>query len=194
MRPPRLPPARAVAVLFALGALVGTALDQIHVQGGVLHYRSPGPLGPPWWVFPQFGFAAAVMAGGWGVWADLFVAKDIRPPVRAFAIAFAWFVAAYLGSAVFQAHEVPYALATVTAFGARLVGDDDRGAAIAHALGCAAGGCAWEIVLSSTGAFTYDAPSSLVNVPLWLPGLYLHAGLFVREIGRLVLPARTEAA
>src|SRR6266508_3371407 len=44
----------------------------------------------------------------------------------------------------------------------------------------AVGGSLFEAALSSTGAFHYQHPDVLL-VPAWLPALYLHASLLVRE-------------
>ena len=48
-------------MLFLLGGAAGAGLDQIHVRTGVLSYASPGRLGQPWWVAPQFGAAAVAV-------------------------------------------------------------------------------------------------------------------------------------
>jgi hypothetical protein len=69
--------ARTFATLFALGAVVLTLLDSIHVHTGTLAYEHPFVLGSAWWVPLLMGGAASF--GGLAYVAGWERAKARRP-------------------------------------------------------------------------------------------------------------------
>ncbi len=160
--------------LFAIGGISGALYDQIHVQGHVLAYPRDDLLQQSWWVAPNFGLAAVLIAltGGWmGRWA----AKLRDAPVDAFELLtnFIWFTAAYLASALLTwPPPLVMALFFVTWL-ARVLPRRDRVPQLVQGVGMALAGTGFEAVLSATGAFHYLHPD-LGHVPFWLPGVYLH--------------------
>ncbi|MDQ1373404.1 MAG: hypothetical protein QOJ09_742 [Actinomycetota bacterium] len=165
---------------FLAGAAGGALCDQIHVRGGVLRYRTPRVFDQAWWVAPQFGVAmlavlrsARVAAGdGRG-----------RPGSVDYLTGTAWFLGAYLASAVFR--RTPRLLAGVflATWLARMARRPDRGRLVPYALMLALAGTTYESRWSATGAFTYTAPD-VAGVPLWLPGLYLHGAPLGVDVAR----------
>lgn len=184
-RPPLvLPSARLVGFVALLGAVAGPLFDQIHVQLGVLHYPRPDILGQPLWVYPQFAVASVLMALSYRLALPWLPARE-RTPVGPgqVLVAMAVFVGLYFCTALFWRHEWLLAAALVALFVAR-VAFDGGWPATAHAVVCAAVGVTWEASISALGAFAYDVDRSLFGVPAWLPGLYLHAALFLRQVAR----------
>ena len=57
------------------------------------------------------------------------------------------------------------------------------------AIGLAVAGTLYEGTLSGSGAFSYLRPD-FYNVPIWLPGLYLHGAPLAITLRRLVFPRR----
>src|SRR5215831_14543365 len=149
-----------LAAAFALGALIGPAADQIHLQSGVLSYSRPSRLlwGQALWVPPLFGGASLAL-----VWGHALLKRLLhRPPVPASASACA------------------LTLALTLLWGARVAISPTLDKAIAGPL-YAILGPLFEAALSSTGAFHYRHPN-LLGVPLWLPAIYLHVSLMTREV------------
>jgi hypothetical protein len=163
---------------FVLGSVGGVLCDQIHVRGGVLRYRTPRLAGQAWWVGPQFGVAmlavlrSARIAGRGGG----------AHPVR-YLSGTAWFLGAYLASAVFRRTPRRLAGVLVAAWLARMVRHPDRVRLVPYSLLLAVAGTAYESRWSATGAFTYTAPD-IAGVPLWLPGLYLHGAPLAVDVAR----------
>jgi hypothetical protein len=146
-----------------VGAVAGVLCDQIHVVGDVIVYRDPLLFGQPWWVPVQYGLAAVVGYLG---------AHHLRGGSERLAVASAWFLGAYLATAVFQRWPLPLAvvlgligLARAGRLGVR---------SLVFALAVALFGLVWEAGLTSTGAFSYRHPN-LVGVAFWLPALYVNA-------------------
>jgi hypothetical protein len=160
--------------LFLIGGVAGALYDQIHVRGGVLVYPRHDFLQQSWWVAPNFGLAAVMIAltGGWiARWASRkhLGTQDNRELLGHFA----WFTLAYLASA-FLPLQPPLVLALfVATWLGRVLPRRDRVPQLIQGLGLAVAGTTFETVLSATGAFHYLRPD-LVYVPSWLPGLYLH--------------------
>lgn len=178
-------------ILFVAGALLGTALDHLHVAGGVLGYPRPAFWGEAWWVFPLFGTAAVALCGSWRL-----AFRGAAPrtgdgrPVVFFVLLFA---GAYATSVGLRA--TPWlALAAMTVvwlpfarrFGLRYV---------AYACLSAAGGCLVESALQWADLFHYRAPGLMgfLPVPVWLPGLYLHATLATRALDEAFFAPRAAA-
>lgn len=179
----RLRPA-ALPALFALGAALGTAWDQMHVRGGVEIYRDPAFAGQSWWVPAEFGLAYAAGAAAIAVLGR--PAPDGGSP-RRFMTETLWLSAVYALTAL--APERPAALtAAVAALAlarapaiAALVRRNPLPAAL-----LVAGGPAIEAVLSGAGLFSYTRPQ-LLGIPAWLPLLYLHAVPFAVRLTETAL-------
>lgn len=154
---------------FVLGGIGGAALDQIHVRMGVLYYATPLWFDQAWWVVPLFGAATVATITGARMWVDA------SPTMREHELldAGSWFVAAYWASGQWQAHPIGLLVAYVIAF---LVRTQHR-PTWWFALALAVCGLVVEATISATGAFSYYHPD-LFGLPLWLPGLYLHAAPF----------------
>jgi hypothetical protein len=150
-------------VIALVGAIAGVLCDQIHVIGGVIVYRDPLLFGQPWWVPVQYGLAAVV--GYVGAWHANGASERIL-------VASAWFLGAYLATAVFQRWPLPLALALGVIGLARTIRLGGR--SLVFGLAVALSGLVWEAGLTSTGAFSYRHPN-LVGVAFWLPALYVNA-------------------
>ena len=160
--------------LFVVGAIGGAAYDQIHVQAGVLAYPRADVLGQSWWVAPNFGLAA-VMIAVTGAWVARWAQRLRVQPVTDSELfsGFAWFTLAYLASALLPfAPPVTFGLFLATWL-ARVLPRPDRLPQLVEGVGLALCGTSFEAALSATGAFHYLHPD-LGLVPAWLPGLYLH--------------------
>jgi hypothetical protein len=191
--PLALPTLGLVAGLALLGAVLGPLFDQIHVQNGVLHYPHPDVFGQPWWVFPQFAAAAVLMSLPYRALLPRLPAHE-RARVSAGQVlgSTALFAGLYFGTALFHRYELLLAAAYAALFAARVARDGGR-PVVAHGVVIAIGGTAWEATLCALGAFGYDVERSLFDVPLWLPGLYLHAALFLRQFARWSYAERPDA-
>jgi hypothetical protein len=158
-------PKRFVFALV-LGGVLGALLDQIHVQYGVLWYPKPWLWGQSWWVAPLFAASTVVVLSG----AKLFT--DGAPGTREHDVlgSALWFGAAYWASGQWHGHPIGLSVAYLVLF---LMRTTHRPTLIFAVL-LAAGGVAFETMLSSTGAFRYHHPDLFGVVPMWLAGLYIH--------------------
>jgi hypothetical protein len=180
-----------VALAFVAGAVLGTALDQIHVHSGLTYYTHPVALGAAWWVPLVFGSAAVLLA-----LVPAQVSRAFLPPpparlstVRAVLEDFILFVAAYFATGLLAAWPRATLLLLVGAALARLVmaassaTSPPRELAVGGiiCLTTAIVGPLVERLITLGGGFGYTRPA---EVFLWLPPLYLFAGLLGRSIGR----------
>jgi hypothetical protein len=170
-----------VPVLFGVGALIGTAADQIHVQSGISVYPRPSSLlfGQAWWVPLLFGAAGLALASWHAVLLRLTGEQTPRASSLGVARSMLWFLAVYASTAAFQHTPLRLTLALVLVWIARVATAPTKEKVIGGPI-LAVGGSLFEAALSSTGAFHYQHPDVLL-VPAWLPALYLHASLLVRE-------------
>lgn len=170
-----------LALLFSLGAVIGTGADQIHVQAAVLSYAHPAAFlsGQAIWVPLLFGSAGVVLTlAHAALLRSMHRAVPFGSPQR-FAASLLAFLAAYGSTALFQNAPLALALGLLVAWAFRVVLAPAADKMIAGPL-LALGGSLFESLLSSTGAFHYRSPD-FASVPAWLPTLYLHASLMVRE-------------
>jgi hypothetical protein len=167
-------------IVFLFGALVGTALDHLHVLGGVLDYPHVFFWGAAWWVWPLFGSATLALLWPWRLQFRGQAARwKSAWPGAAYVVAFA---VAYETSVVLQQQPVLALAVFVLAwlpFAVRI----GRRLAFYSVLS-ALGGVVTESALVHIDAFHYRAPGLMgpLAVPIWLPGLYLWACLAVRGI------------
>jgi len=181
-----------LAVMFALGFVIGPALDQIHVLTHTLSYPRQDFLRQSWWVFPQFGIAAIAMTLPFWMLRPVFGDREVEPVAIAEV---AWtlirFVTMYLLSGLLHDHEWLLVAWFLIAFGLTVARRREGAPVHVHALTCAIGGTAWEATISGLGHFHYDVPSSLFGVPAWLPFLYLHAAYWLRPVARYIPPPKS---
>ena len=166
-------------MLFLLGGAAGAGLDQIHVRTGVLSYASPGRVGQPWWVAPQFGAAAVVLFEA----ARPFSVQADAPGQVTLASDVAWLVGSYAASGLWRRRPRALAVALYLSWAARTIARTDRRSVVTYGALLALLGCAYEHRLAGTGAFSYFRPD-LGNVPAWLPGLYLHGAPLALDLAR----------
>ncbi len=173
----------AQALLFVAGAIIGTALDRIHVVAGVLSYVRPVLAGQAVWVPLVFGVGGMVMVNGHRLFRRDAAAA---PPARSLVLPALAFVTAYVATAVARDTPAMLAAGLVLAWISRLV-LHPSGDRVAAGLALALGGPLVEAGLSATGGFHYTRPD-LLGVPIWLPALYLHASLLTRQIDLVFRP------
>lgn len=181
-------------MIAALGAVAGTLCDRMHFLGGAVLYRSGALGGQPLWVPPLFAGAALGLVYGHRFCCARFGAAP--PLVRRAELAakLLLFLAAYAATALWHAH--PWLLVAALGVGfVPLAARERYRGFLPYALGCGLAGISVEGVLTSAGAFAHARPE-LFGVPLWLPLLYLWAGLFGAALDRFLLTAvaRTRAA
>jgi hypothetical protein len=177
--------ARRLAACFALGAVLGTLLDGIHLLGDVLSYETQAFGEWAWFVPLEFGLVG--LGVGLAI-PSIERAVGPQPPPRfgygRQAAELGLFAAAYGATALWDGDGAPWLLAgllllvVVRLWLAPVKGD------WAYAVAGAVLGPAGEIVISATGAFDYANPD-LAGIPMWLPALWANGGLLIR---RLVLP------
>lgn len=166
-------------VLFLLGAVVGTALDRLHVIYGVLDYPGSAPFAQRLWVPPLFGGAALLFVFGHRNFrGESRHAKAERSLLRV-GLFIALFALVYFATAALHGHPLLLLIGLPLGMVPLLWGGPPR--RYLHVAAIALGGTLFEIALVSIGGFRYLAPG-LLPVPLWLPGLYLYAALATREI------------
>lgn len=167
-----------------LGAVGGAALDQIHVQTGVLAYPHPTFFDQSWWVAPQFGVAVLVILVAAKPLARAAAKRAPRPEPAQVAAEAVWFLGAYAASGVFgNRHPVGLAVVYGATWLVRLAGRADRLVVAATSLALAAGGVLYEGTLAATGAFHYTH-ADVHHVPVWLAGIYLHGAPLLLAVGR----------
>ena len=186
---PKGVPARRLAwpgLAVAL-CLLGAALDQIHVQSGLLSYPDPAWWGQAWWVPLNFAVlltslvavtiplarAGAPLLGGSAPPANAMLAAD-----------FAWFAGAYALSGL-VAPDDPGLLAAayVVVWVARIALRRDRAFLVPYGIALALAGCGVEAAEIALGWFSYAEPD-VAGVPLWLAGIYLHGAPLALGVAR----------
>ena len=167
----------AYLVLFAAGAVLGTSLDHIHVATAVLAYPAPFAFAEALWVPPLFGLAAVSFVR---LWQPLRSSADRKPSLARVLAALAVFAAAYAVTGLAGDSALFVWGVLLPAWVASIAGAGWRRRAI-YGIAVAAVGTAFESALCWVGGFHYLVPTSL-RVPLWLPALYLHASLLLRQL------------
>ncbi len=169
------------------GGLLCTLLDQVHVRTGTLYYPRPDVFGQAWWVLPLFTGSTLACALAYPVGARLSGdTRDLAPRrdhwgTRELLASLAWFSGGYALTGVCNRHPVFLTAWLLGTFVARMAADGSR-ALLLNALSLAAVGTGVEYTLNRMGLFHYRVPGAfgLVPVPVWLPGIYLHAAFAVR--------------
>jgi hypothetical protein len=186
---------KRILAAFALGAVLGTGLDAIHVYGDVESYSNEvlGRLG--WFVPLEFGLAgiAAVLAipflerrfgpdtpPAWTAW------ERLREVILLAGL--------YVTSIAVNGPSAPiFLVALVVLVAVRLAFAATPGDPV-FALVAALAGPAVEGAIHAIGAFGYTEPDVL-GLPLWLPALWANGGLAIRRLfGPLAIPEPDESA
>ena len=189
---PRPSPSR-LAACFAIGAVLGTSLDMIHVQVDVLVYHGFTVADMGWWVPLQFG----VIGLGIGLAVPV-IEWNFGPPapeeppswgVDRIVGELILFGALYWSTALVGAGDAEWLAAGLFALaGLRLALAPTPGD-WAYVVLAAVLGPLGEALVSATGVFEYhDDP--LLGVPYWLPALWANGGFLMR---RLFVPVVSRA-
>ncbi|HXN82741.1 MAG TPA: hypothetical protein VN883_09705 [Myxococcales bacterium] len=177
----------AYLLLFAIGAVLGTALDHLHVAAAVLAYRSPVLFSQAAWVPPLFGFAAVAFVR---LRRPFRSPPEERPSFQRVFLSLGGFAVAYAVTALGSARPWAVAAILVATWGLLVAGPGWRRRAL-YGLALASIGTTFESALSWLGGFHYLVPTTLL-VPVWLPALYLHASVLMEALDRVLLEPRAE--
>ena len=188
-----MPSARALATCFVIGAVVGTALDGIHLLGDVLTYETEAFGEWAWFVPLEFGLAGVAAgiaippierAAGPPAFPRLGLARRVAELLL--------FAAAYGATALWDGDGAAWVTAgLILLVAVRLSVAPIRGDWV-YALAAAVLGPLGEIAILGTGAFEY-AHADAAGIPMWLPALWANGGLLIRRLlGPEVLPVPQE--
>ncbi len=174
---------------ISFGSVLCTLLDQLQVRFGVLEYRDGSMFGQAPWVPLLFAVATLIGLFGYltrarklGFLRDLREGPRDRWGTREAAWALGWMVLAYGVSGPLQGSPRWLLGLYVFTFALRSWSLSAPGLGWSS-LQFAIGGTIFEALLASTGTFHYRHPD-LWGVPLWLPGIYLHATPLLRAVLR----------
>jgi hypothetical protein len=182
-----------LGLAVALG-LLGAALDQFHVQSGLLAYPETAWWDQAWWVPLNF---AVLLTSLVGITIAVVRARsvDASPPGNGRLVAnLAWFVGAYgLSAAVAPDHPDLLAAAYVVAWLPRVVlrPPGERPFLLVYGLALALAGCTVEAIEIGLGWFSYAEPQ-VAGVPLWLAGIYLHGSPLALDVSRRLAASASE--
>lgn len=185
---------------ISFGSVLCTLLDQLHVRFGVVAYRHGTMFGQAPWVPALFALASLAGLFGYltrarklGFRRDLMDGSRDRWGTREAAVALAWMTVAYAISAPLQHWPRALLVALVITFALRCWALRAPGLGWSG-LQFAVGGTMFQSFLASTGEFHYRHPD-LWGVPLWLPGVYLHAAPLLRAVlRRWLIPVAPRSA
>jgi hypothetical protein len=177
-----------IVILFLVGWIVGVVCDQIHVQFAVLQYSNPDLLGQPWWVGLQYGLGAVI--GCVVAWAFVPAATAARLGKALMRMSL-WFFGAYLTSGLLGDHPGILGVLLYGSWIGRMISLYKDWTVIVFSIALAIVGTLYEILLSGSNTYTYLG-AQLLGVPIWLPGLYLHAGPFLIAVSGIFAIRKTE--
>jgi hypothetical protein len=174
----------ALPAIAAIGAAVGTGLDQLHVRGGAEVYAHASFAGQAWWVPPEFGLAYA--AGVYGVTVLGRPQPDARSGRRLLGEV-VWLGAIYSLTALIPERTsilMPLLVALALVRAQTLVELVRRNPIPAAML--VVGGPLLEAALSAADLFSYTT-TQFLGLPAWLPFLYVHAVPFAIRLTETAL-------
>lgn len=174
---------KAFAVLAALGATVGAALDGTHVRTGTLSYPTPDFLRMEWWVPLLFAGAGVAIGLARPLWERLLDRRTPRPSLAITAFGMSLFMGSYVLSGL-----LPFAWSTTAMVLAMLFAIawsvcDRTSLGMFLAVATALLGTSVEIMLVRMGLFSYAHPD-IAGVVGWLPWLYCTAAVGVGILGK----------
>lgn len=180
----RLRPPGYVAA-FLIGALVGTAWDQLQVRAAGLAYAHAIPLvRQPWWIPVEFGLIAVVAV------AAVVLLGDPAPrdeSSRVAGIEWIWTTGLYAVAAFFYSY--PWIVFGVLALALVARGGDALVAAEAHRIPAVIIlliGPVTQIFLAKAGLLVYRH-DVLAGIPVWLPLLWANTFLFLVRLAEALL-------
>lgn len=179
----------AGARLALLGATVGVALDAIHTHTDTTAYTTPWVLRMAWWVPPLFAGAGVAIGLGRPLALRLSGATPTSPSGARVALAMGLFVVAYALSGVLPLPNAGIAAVLLGVFAVVWWTCDRTPLALGLAVATAIGGTLVEATLVAEGAFRYVRPD-VGGVAVWLPALYLTAGVAVGLLGSFFVDGR----
>jgi hypothetical protein len=190
------PPLR-ILVLLLVGAVLGTALDHLHVWGGVLAYATPALFAQAIWVPPLFAGAAVGLAEGYGHTATLLQTRPHPHSIARLVLTCGLFTCGYALTAAAPAqtalHDTVLLLVLVGGWLLYTHAVDGWSRAfVIHAIAAALMGTGVELLLTHLGAFHYLHPT-LSTVAIWLPGLYLWGASVGRALHAALAPVTPPA-
>ena len=182
---------KSCVVLFIAFGFVISLADRVWVALGMLIYPSVGPGNQPLWVPAQLGIAGVGVVltyrflSRWILKKSEHAGEDKAGSVLMGA---AWFLAAHLGGLFYGvAYPRAYLVALTIAWILRVLFAKlpfrELLLVVGYSIGVAIGGAGAEAMLSWMGLMHYPV-GPLFGVPLWLPGLWLHAALWARAMAR----------
>jgi len=169
------------ALLFLIGAVIGSVLDSFHIQGGAAHYAKPMALGISWWTPWIMGLVTVVI----GV--THFKIHPVVPRLKwGLLVSLVCFFVSYWASAFLPVtnFEKTLFISALYFLGWGLF--DKTGMSLVLAFLTAVIGSGVEGVLGYVEFFIYTKPDYLY-VPLWLLPLYANASAACGNLGRLFL-------
>lgn len=169
--------------LFLSGAIIGSALNTLHVYTQVERYPVPVLLGMlAWWVPLALG-VVAVIIGCTHPLVDPLLHNRRRPrSIVASSGELTWLVLAYLISASILDSSAKSGLLLIIYLNFWLF--SGRGwQNLLLSLVTAITGTLIEMILVTAGVFSYVHPD-IIGVPYWLPCIYAFASLAVGDLGR----------
>lgn len=172
---------KAILWLFGLGAILGTALDAIHVFSHIERYPAPTFLGMAWWVPLLFG-TAAVAIGSSHALVDPLLGQHRARSLLTSSLQITWLLLAYILSASMLDTFTKGGLLLLIYLNFWLVAGGGW-QNLVFSFVTATTGTLVEMTLVAAGAFAYVRPD-LLGVPFWLPCLYACASLAVGDLGR----------
>ena len=175
--------------LFFFFALIATLCDQVWVRLGVLVYPHPFRFGQAWWVPLLFGTVALLIVHTFVIATRLLLPASPQPkdPAGRALIAGAWFVAAFIAGGLFDVYsrQLAVVLFVIWLIGLWTGSNSIREAVVLIGLSLlvAVAGTLGESAAGVLNLMYYPRPD-FCRVPYWLPGLWLNAALFARELSR----------
>jgi hypothetical protein len=181
---------RVVALLFLLGATVGSALDAIHTHSGTTVYTHIVGWQMAWWTPPLFGLAGLSTGTAYPLM-ERVTKRQVPDTSWARALGgFALFAALYFASGYLPASNV-VKLVVLLAGAAVLFATVARAPlALGVAVIAAIVGPVVEIVLVSQNQFRHLQPD-VAGIPIWLPALYASGSIAFGVVGKKIATALT---
>jgi hypothetical protein len=167
---------KALAGMAIYGATVGTLLDGIHTHIGATVYTHPVFWAAAWWV-------PLLFAGAYAIGATRPMIDDTPVSTGAALVAQLAFAGAYAISGWPALGRPLRAGILVGIFAGTWVLCDGRRAGLGIAVAAAIGGPLVEIALIHAGQFRH-LQVDFLQIPMWLPCLYLCAGVSLSLAGK----------
>lgn len=175
-----------ILYLALIGAVVATLCDNVHSFTGALIYPKPDFFGQPWWISIAFLFAFLLMGIGYLLF-DKFLPSKINRSYSTspgnfidFTESLMLFAFIYLLSGF--GHEYPFVLTGIfySTYLLRMATSHDKAFILIVSLTVALMGSIVENSHLGENPGSYSH-TDFLNLPFWLPALYLHGAFALRE-------------